>query len=76
MKWRRLRLVFGKRKLRSILAIEYTVNGSIVRTTNQIEIEEAVMQENTSRFLLAYFSLVFSKEIITDLGSLGLLEAS
>ena len=52
------------------------VNGSIIRIINQIEMEEAVMQENASRFSLVCSLPVFSKEIITDLGSLGLSEAS
>jgi len=30
IKWRRLRSVSGKRKLKSILAVEYTVNGMII----------------------------------------------
>ena len=59
MKWRKLRSVFRKRKLKSILAVEYTINRTIIRATNQIKVEEAIMQENVSRFLLAYSLPIF-----------------
>ena len=71
MKWRRLRLVFDKRKLRSISAVEYMVNGLIIRTTNQIEMKEAVMRENTSRFSLVYSLPVFNPTIIEKLEQWG-----
>ena len=71
MKWRRLQLVFGKRKLKSISAVEYVLNGIIIRTTTQVEIEKVVMNENTSQFSLAYSLLIFSKGIIKQLGSKG-----
>ena len=43
MKWRRLRLVFRKRKIKSISVVKYTINGTIIRATNQIEVEEAII---------------------------------
>ena len=50
MKWRRLQSVFGKCRLKVISIVEYLVNGSIICTTAQLQIEEAMIKENTTRF--------------------------
>ena len=54
--------------------MEYLVEESIIRMSTQIKMEEAVMQENVSRFSLAYSSLVFSRNIINKTGTLGQIE--
>ena len=64
MKWVRLRKVFGKRKLKSIKAVEYIRDGYMIRTSNKLEIENAIISENTQCFKLAYSSLIFKKNII------------
>ena len=50
--------------MKLISAIEYKVNGMIVRITSQLQIEEAIMSENSTRFLLAFSSLIFTSGII------------
>ena len=51
--------------------MEYFMEGLIIRMSTQIKIEEAVMQENALRFSLAYSSLVFSRNIINKIDTLG-----
>ena len=57
-------MVFRKIRLKSISAVEYVVDETVIRTSTQIEIEEVIMKENASRFSLAYSYPVFSKNII------------
>ena len=54
--------------MKSISVVEYTINRSIIRTSSQLQIEEAVMTENTLRFFLASSSPIFSSEIIERIG--------
>ena len=68
MKQRKLRRVFGKKKLKSVLIVELSINGITIRTLTQIEIEEAIMNENSYRFKLACSSLVFNYEIMLRIG--------
>ena len=67
MKWKTLRMVFGKRRLKSISAIEYVIDRTVIRALTQIEMEEVIIKENASRFSLAYSSLVFLKNIISKI---------
>ena len=71
MKWKKLRKVFSKYYMKSIFAVEYLVNGSIIRTTTQLQIEEAVIEENIYCFSLAYSSLVFLKDIIKQISTIS-----
>ena len=59
MKWKRLKAVFGKKKMKSISSVEYSVNGTVIRSLTKLEIEEAIMKENSSRFRLAHSSPLF-----------------
>ena len=70
-KWKYIKKVFGKCKLKSILVVEYLINGTIIRTTAQYEMEEAVMTKNSNRFSLAYTLPIFNLEIIKQIGFLG-----
>ena len=71
MKWKKLRKVFGKCRMKSIFTVEYLVNGSIIRTTTQLQMEEVVIKENTYHFLLAYSFPVFQKDIIKQISTIG-----
>ena len=71
MKQKKLRKVFGKHHMKSISAVEYLVNRSIIRTTIQLQMEEVVMKENTYHFTLAYSSSVFQKDIIKQISTMG-----
>ena len=74
MKWRVLCSVFSKRKLKFILVVEYLIEGLIIRIITQLEIDEAVIKENTSSFLLACTSPVFETNILKQLGIIGQTE--
>jgi len=50
--------------VKSINAIEYTINGNTIRTSSQLEIEEVVISENLNRFKLAYNSPIFKANIL------------
>jgi len=47
---------FGKLKAKAILEVEYSIEGSIVRVSSQIRVEQAIMAENSQQFVLAYSS--------------------
>ena len=51
-----------------ISAVKYMVNESIIRISSQLQMKEAIMTENESRFLLACSSPVFNPTIIEKLG--------
>ena len=57
--------------MKSILAVEHKVNGTIVRTTSQLQIEEAIISENSIYFSLASSSPVFTTKIIERIGRLA-----
>ena len=71
MKWKRLKYVFGKKRMKSISSVEYLVNGTVIRLSTKLEIEEATMKENSLRFRLAYSSSLFYREAIKLIGSYG-----
>ena len=48
----RLKRVFGKRKLKSIDAIEYIKDGYLIRTSNKLKMEIEIIKENESRIKL------------------------
>ena len=60
----------------SISAVEYMLDGSRVRVSEQLEVERAVMKENSKKFMLVYKSIIFSKEIIERIGDLGQTKSS
>ena len=60
--WRVLKKYFGKSKSKSILAVEYTYKGCTIRASSQIQVEQAVMAENSKRFILAYSSLLLQRD--------------
>ena len=51
------------------MAVEYIRDGNIIRSTNQIEMEEAIMNKNTQFFQLSYVYLIFYKDILLLIGS-------
>ena len=68
IQWRKLHATFSKKRMKSISAVEYFVNGNIIRTSEKLQVEEAIMKENAICFSLAYSSPVFNKEIIKLVG--------
>ena len=54
-----------------ISTVECISNRNIIRLTTQIEMEQAIITENTQRFQLAYITLVFYRDIILIIGSCG-----
>ena len=46
IKWARLRKVFGKRKLKSIKAMEYVRDSCMIQTSYKLEMENIIMSEN------------------------------
>ena len=50
MKQRRLKSVFGKKQMKSISSVKYTINGTIIRSLTKLEMEEVIMNENSSHF--------------------------
>ena len=67
---------FGKSKAKAISEIEYSVDGSVVRVSSQIRVEQAIMVENSQWFVLAYNSLLLRKDIVEKIGFKGEKEAS
>ena len=49
-KQNKLKIVLGKRQLKSIRAVEYNVNSTIVRTSTQFKIEKAIIDKNLITF--------------------------
>ena len=48
--------------------MEYVLKGSRIRVSELLEVEKAIIEENSKRFTLVYNSLVFSKDIIAKIG--------
>ena len=63
-----MRKVFGKYRLKSIQTIEYIKDGTLIQTTQQLEIEQKIMTKNTIRFKLVYSLLIFDYQIIVQIG--------
>ena len=57
--------------MKAILAVEYLINRTIIRTLLQHQIEEVVMNKNFTRFSLACTLSIFNLEIIKRIGNLG-----
>ena len=67
-KWKRYRLAFGKSRMNSISEVEHNIEGFIVITSNQFEIEQAIMKENSARFTLAYSSPLLQSPLLDKIG--------
>ena len=57
--------------MKSISTVEYLVNGNLLRTSEKILVEEAIMKENSIHFSLAYSLSIFEKDIIEHIGSIS-----
>ena len=49
---------FGKRKLTAFRKVDYKAYGCVIRVASQQRIEQAIIKENSNRFVLAYSSLL------------------
>ena len=56
--------------MKSILVVEYLVDGNLIQASDKISIEEAIMMVNVSHFLLAYSSPIFEWNIIEKIEEL------
>ena len=54
VKWRKHNLTFGKSKMNSMSEVEHVIDGVLIRTSNQFEIECAIMKQNYSRFTVTH----------------------
>ena len=50
---------FSKPKLNSITVVEYKEYGIMIRSLSKIQVEKAIMIENSKCFQLVYSSLLF-----------------
>ena len=57
--------------MKSIAAVEYEVNGIVIWSSNKLKMEEAIMNENSLCFRLAYSSPLFHWEILPMIGLNG-----
>ena len=64
----RIKKYFGKPKLNSITAVEYKEHGIIIQSSSKIQVERAIMKENSKRFQLAYSLPLFEKSILEQIG--------
>ena len=71
MKWRKLRAVFGKKRMKQISSVEYEVSSIIIRSSTQVEMEEAIITENSHRFQLACSLPLFHRDILRQIRSFG-----
>ena len=55
--------------MKSISSVEYSINGTIIRSMSKLELEEAIIRENSTRFKLAYSSPLFHLKNIKQIGS-------
>ena len=63
-RWRILRKHFGKQKLQSISRVEFLQNSSVIIVSNQFQVEKAIMNENSKRFIIAYISPLLKKRAL------------
>ena len=56
--------------MKAILIVEYLINGMIIRISIQYQMEEAVMNENSTRFSLENTLPIFNPEIIKRIENL------
>lgn len=69
--YKRCNSTFGKRKMKSIRSVEYRDNGVLIQASSKEEVEHAIMKENSSRFRLAYTSLLLEGNLHHELGPSG-----
>ena len=63
--------MFGKHKLKSIFKVEYHYENYIIRTSNKVEVEQDIMNENKKHFKLASSLPLFNRNILDQIGRFG-----
>ena len=63
--------VFSKQKLKAISEVEYHYENCIIRTSNKVEVEKVIINENQKCFKLASSSLLFSSDILNQIRQFG-----
>ena len=61
--FKRCNSTFGYRKMNAINRVEYGEEGALIQISIKEEVENAVMQENSSRFRLVYSALILEDEL-------------
>ena len=62
---------FRKHKLKAINRVEYRERGELIQVSTKNEVENAIMKENSSRFRLAYSTLILDDNICEELDPSG-----
>ena len=57
--------------MNTINRVEYREDGVLIQVNTKEEVENAVIQENSSRFRLAYSALILEDGLCTELGLSG-----
>lgn len=71
LKWKLHKKYFGKRRMNSISQVECFSGSSLVHVSQQFAIEEAIMNENSTCFVLAYSSPLLNQPLLGRLGMCG-----
>ena len=70
-KQKKFKKVFEKRRLNSISEVEYFRNRIVIRVILRFKIEQAIIIENISRFILAYTSPLLQSPLIEQHSSIA-----
>ena len=73
-KRKRHSLAFEKSRMNHMPEVEDKIEGVIVRTLNQFEIEQAIMKDNSTRFTLAYSSSFLQSPFLDKIGLFAEIE--
>ena len=57
--------------MKAINRVEYREEGKLIQFNTKEEVENAIMQENSSRFRLAYSTLILEDGLCAELSLLG-----
>ena len=68
------KVFFRKKQMKYISSVECCNNGTIIIKTNQIDMEQAIMSDNETRFKLDCSSTLFEVQNLTKIGFYGLSE--
>ena len=56
--------IFGKQKLKAISEVDYHYENCIIRISDKVQVEQAIINKNQKCFKLASSSLLFSRDIL------------
>ena len=76
MKWAWLKKAFGKRRFKSIDAVECVKDSYLVQTREKLEMEKEIINENQVRIQLAHNSPIFRRDNMQQIGQFGELSGA